>query len=86
MRESCPKANEDCKYADMKIGCHSDEHHLYWPRNQYTSKMEKFFRELPENKVQLCRAEHDEIHATEKPPAKPPVQAIIAALGIRNAS
>lgn len=83
-RENCPNPRPDCKYA--KDGCFSDEHHLFWPKNQYTSKLEKLYRELPEHKVQICRAEHDERHATERPPKKPPVETIIAALSIRSAS
>ena len=33
--------------------------------------VEREYRELPEHKVQLCRAEHDELHATQEPPEKP---------------
>lgn len=80
----CPNPQPDCKYAQLKGGCFSDEHHLFYPRYEYTKPTEKLFRELPENKVQICRREHDEIHATEEPPKKPPVPVIIAALSLRN--
>ena len=49
----------------------TDVHHLYHPRADYRSPIEKQYRELPHHKVQICRNEHNEIHATEKPPTKP---------------
>lgn len=58
----------------------SDLHHTYYPRSEYRTKVEKEFRELPENKVQLCRNEHQEIHATEPDPVKPSREYMIAAI------
>lgn len=49
----------------------SDVHHRYWEAKNYASGVAKVFRELPENKVQLCRNEHNEIHATTSPPERP---------------
>ncbi len=66
--EACPNANETCKYAP---GCYADEHHLYWPKKNYKSPVEREFRSLPEHRAMVCRAEHDEIHATEGIPKKP---------------
>lgn len=86
MTEKCPKENEACKYFDSDLGCHSSIHHQWWPRRAYMSGNDKKFRELPEHKEKLCRAEHDELHAREKPPEKPPIEVILAALGIRRAS
>lgn len=84
MKGECPNPRPDCKYAELG-GCFSDTHHLFYPRRSYTSKTEKAFRELPDNKEQLCRAEHDELHATERPPLKPSSAEILAALAIYGA-
>lgn len=49
----------------------TDTHHLYHPASNYRTKIEKKYRELPSHKVQLCRNEHNEIHATQEAPTKP---------------
>jgi hypothetical protein len=49
----------------------SDTHHLFFEAKNYQSGVAKTFRELPDNKVQLCRNEHNEIHATTSPPEVP---------------
>lgn len=51
--------------------CYEDNHHLYWPRNDYTSLIERQFRALPENMTLICREEHEAIHANFAPPEKP---------------
>lgn len=68
MRGECtPEQKADCP-----IRKHfSDTHHIYYPASNYRTLVEKEFRELPENKVQLCRNEHNERHATEEIPVKP---------------
>jgi hypothetical protein len=86
----CNSCNEECKYFEQppkpvladtqEHGGYSDTHHLYWPKKFYTTLLEKAFVELEENKVQTCRAEHDEIHATEKPPRKPSRSEMIQAV------
>lgn len=84
--ERCPDANESCKYWDSKHGCGFNTHHLYYPRRDYTSPVERDFRELPENKVQLCMAEHDLLHQIEQPPVKPSRDEMLLAInGIRRA-
>lgn len=61
-RTPCPNANPECKYAP---GCFADQHHVYGRgRGQGLGKIAAAFCELPENKEQICRAEHDEINAT----------------------
>lgn len=70
-REKCPEPNKPgCPYARR---CYSDQHHLFWPANRYKTGLEKRFRQLPENKEQTCRWEHDEAHF-EAPPIKPSIQ------------
>lgn len=84
--EACPNTNEACKYYPE---CYADEHHLVWPKKNYKSPIEREYRSLPEHRVTICRAEHDEIHATERPPRKPSrnemLQAI-AATALQEAS
>lgn len=84
--ERCPGASEDCKYWESKHGCRQNIHHLYYPKNQYTTPVEREFRELPENKERMCMAEHDELHRTERPPQKPDREEMLLAInGIRRA-
>lgn len=82
----CPSPQTDCKYALLPEGCFSDEHHLYYPKRRYCGKMAIEFRELPENKEQLCRREHDERHATEPIPIKPSVEVMKAAIAASKAA
>jgi hypothetical protein len=70
VRGECPIPREDCPLLDDG-GCFSDSHHIYFPKNHYRDTLESEFRELPENKQQLCRFEHDEIHAEVEQADKP---------------
>lgn len=70
--ERIPCANQDsCRWQALEMGCHEDVHHQFWPRRHYKTSTEKRFRELPENKVLICRNLHDEEHALFEPPTKP---------------
>jgi len=87
--EVCPIGNASCRYFDMPGGCRTDTHHIYWPRAAYLTQVEKQFRRLPENVVEgICRAVHDEIHATRPAPQKPSrdfmISRINAAKELRN--
>lgn len=68
-RGPCNENYEGCPYVDE--GCYSDVHHLYWPSTDYTSKIDRKFRNLPANKERVCRFAHDLIHLTQDPPEKP---------------
>lgn len=70
-RVACDPSPE-CKYFNR--GCYEDVDHIYWPANQYTDPIERVFRELPENKREICRQKHEERHATEEPPQKPSLE------------
>jgi hypothetical protein len=48
-----------------------DTHHLWYPSNDYDDTLSAIFRNLPENKVEICRAAHEELHATQEEPVKP---------------
>jgi hypothetical protein len=78
----CPNAGEGCPLFNSKAGCHTDIHHELWPAYQYSTPVERQFRELSENKVRMCRNEHNELHATEFPPHKPTLRDMLAALAI----
>lgn len=76
----CPRANApDCPYRSQ-VGCESNKHHQYWPRRDYKTSLEKEFRELPENKEQICKWLHQLIHENSEPPEKPNVQDMIRAI------
>jgi hypothetical protein len=67
--------------ADCPFASHfSDIHHAYFPRTSYVTRLEKTFRELPENKERLCRNEHNELHATSEIPEKPDKEFMLRAI------
>lgn len=68
MRKDCPRPEEGCKYFP---DCFADLHHPDYPRKAYTSSLEKRYRSARAAGNYLCRAEHEEIHATEPIPVKP---------------
>ena len=70
MPEPCSQPNPDCKYFGTPE-CMMTTHHLYYPAKDYTTRIERFFREMPENKTRLSWCEHQELHATQEPPVKP---------------
>lgn len=64
-----------------KIGkCFIDVHHLYHPRKDYKTPVEKQFRELDENKVEMCRDWHNADHAVFAAPTKPVLEAMQATI------
>lgn len=80
MRGECLNENPDCPF--YYEGCYTDTHHLFYPRRDYRTRVEKEFRELPENKEQLCRAVHNERHAMEGPPQKPSREEMLGAIAL----
>lgn len=46
-------------------------HHLFWPRRDYKTPLQKKFRNLPCNIVLLEIDEHTELHRTTPPPKMP---------------
>ena len=57
---ACPNPRPECRYSPK---CYSDLHHIFG-RGKGMGKLAMAFCELPENKEQICRREHDEINAT----------------------
>lgn len=62
-----------CKFY-KRDGCYQNLHHLFFPRRNYTTPIEKQFRADPRNILRMCRAEHERLHYREPPPDKPPIQ------------
>ncbi len=92
MISGCENPKEFCPYYGKKTpkslrgqqshGCYADEHHAYWPENDYRTPIEKAYRELPENKYQLCRWVHDDVHLEHLPPKKPDLIKMLAQLSV----
>lgn len=73
-RVPCPAANtEECPVFVKEGGCYEDEHHKYWPSPNYSSRIEKKFKQLEVNKLTICRWLHNTIHAVVLPPEHPTV-------------
>lgn len=70
--------NDACKYAPH---CFTSIHHLYWPARDYTTPLERLYRSLDENKIEMCREVHDRLHALEQPPEKPTREEMLHELG-----
>lgn len=65
----CPNPMRGCKYPEP----FADDHHVWWPRTEYTAPVEKKFRALECNVVRgICRCLHDLEHI-KPPPQKPSV-------------
>lgn len=65
--ERCPEPLRGCKYPEP----YSDDHHIWWPRTEFTTPTEKKFRNLECNIVRgICRCLHDLEHLKD-PPEKP---------------
>lgn len=58
-----------CKYREQDE-CFEDIHHEAFPKSAYRSALERQFRNHLMNKVLICRAIHDEIHAQRLIPRK----------------
>lgn len=75
--EHCPHVSPTCKYfykcppeqlEDTQMhGCYSDTHELNYPEStfQKLGSIAWAFRMHPRNRVQICRQEHDQVHANE---------------------
>lgn len=81
----CPAAGTpDCPVYEQEGECYTDIHHRYWPSSKYKSRVEKEFRQLEVNKVDICRWLHNTIHATEGPPVHPTVEAMRRVINEQN--
>ena len=74
----CPNPRISCPFAPR---CASNTHHLYFPANSYQTPLERLFRELPENKEQMCMYEHQLLHELTEAPKKPSLEEMLRALG-----
>lgn len=78
-RQPCSQ-QQNCRLQDSRMGCREDVHHRIFPRRFYDKGIAKVFRELDENKVLICRALHEEIHATGQPPEMPTAEVMQEAI------
>jgi len=65
-----PEQQEQCELRR----CFVDRHHLYFPRADYSTPLEKTFRSLGQNIIELCRWAHIQLHKEQEPPPKPDQQ------------
>lgn len=79
MSEQCDEPQPGCKYFGT-AECLMTTHHDYFPSKDYKTKIEKNFRQLPENKIRISRCLHDDVHLELLPPPKPPRDEMIQAL------
>lgn len=77
--ESCPEPKPDCPFAQTAL-CGLTKHHDYWPKKEYSTKIEKRFRELKSHVRLLPNCEHREFHLNNRPPVKPPLKHMVAVL------
>jgi len=68
MKERPCNPSQDCKFFP---NCFTDIHHIYYPKSLYRTNAEKQFRTLAGNIMRICREQHNDLHATERPPEKP---------------
>lgn len=56
------------------------KHHLFWPRRDYHTRTEKFFRSLPCQIVLLDDFTHRMLHRHTEPPSKPSHEEMLNAI------
>lgn len=61
-RAACPLIRQEC---------FSDTHHLAYESGRYKTRVERRWRDLDFNKIDICRALHNAIHASGYVPEKP---------------
>jgi hypothetical protein len=57
-----------------RVGRVVTRHHIYHPSNDYTSSIERRFRNHPDNIEDLPWCEHKLLHAKNDPPPKPSIE------------
>jgi len=65
-----------CRYPEP----YQDNHHIFYEARDYQTSVERKFRNLGCNMIEICRCKHDEIHALEEKPDKPEVADMIEAI------
>lgn len=63
-----------CPLRDTRKGCFEDVHHKVYPRRAYQRGIAAAYRELDENKELTCRWRHNEVHASQEPPERLPIE------------
>ena len=55
-------------------------HHLFWPRRDYQTDVERRFRTLPWNKLEMPMDAHEMLHRYAPPPSKPSLEEMLDAV------
>lgn len=63
-----------------RMGMVITRHHIWHPKDKYTSDIERRFRNHPDHIRMMPWCEHRELHLTQKPPEKPPIAHMVAFL------
>lgn len=58
----------------------TNKHHLWYPKSAYQTGLERTFRELPCNIVELAVGVHNLLHDCSEPPRKPQTFEMVAAV------
>lgn len=82
--ERCPHASPRCPEASHKLGCHVVSHHIFWPASEYTTPLEREFRDLPSNRVPMCKGKETELHDNGEHPPKPTSQVMQFCIDLYN--
>lgn len=69
-----PERQRQCPIFQQEGECFEDTHHLFWPTSAYKTPIEKRFRRLDINKVEICRWLHNQEHGLNSSPKKPTVE------------
>jgi len=57
-----------------------NRHHLWWPRTEYMTRVERRFRNLGQFVVHVCPVAHEKAHHYFEPPVKPNREFMLDAL------
>ena len=61
-----------------------NRHHVWWPRKDYKSEVEKKFRNLPCNILWIDEMAHRLLHIYTEPPRKPKVSDMWQAINLHK--
>jgi len=75
--------DRECKIREMGAQCFEDVDHIAHPRRDYKTPVEREFRALDAMKQKICRDRHNERHALNEAPAKPPREIMVRAIASR---
>lgn len=82
----CPIANTPaCPVYGQEGECYEDTHHLWYPASEYKTKVEKQFRRLGSQTIEICRNLHNIEHVVWIRTPKPDREFMLRAIQEENA-